>query len=112
MLLMATEISPVSYVQQFRPNMKMLLIKNNITEVQWPVKLNINEIYSEENIDDAFKLTSLYITLDLVCRFCKLCEDIPSIKEIWNPHLSIINILKVISYLIYKHLTNLLLLLI
>lgn len=96
MLLMATESSPVSYVQQFRPNMKMLMIKNSTSKIEWPVKLSINEVYNEKDIDDAFKLTSLYITLDLVCRFCKLCEDIPSIKEIWLPHLSIINTLKVI----------------
>lgn len=104
---MATEISTVSYVQQFRPNMNMLLIKNDITNVDWPVKLNINEIYSEKDIDDAFKLTSLYVTLDLVCRFCKLCEDMLSIKEIWIPHLSIINTLKVIFYIIYCLITKL-----
>jgi hypothetical protein len=95
---MATEDNPVTLVQQFRSNMKMLIIKNDSTQIVWPSKLSINEIYSEADIDDAFKLTTLYVTLDLVCRFCKLCADIPSLQEIWTPHLSIINKLKVIFY--------------
>lgn len=86
----------VSHVQQFRSNMKMLVLKNNVTQTEWPTKLSVNEIFSEKDLDDTFKLTSLYVTLDLVCRFCKLCEDIPSIHEIWMPHLSIIKKFKVI----------------
>lgn len=93
---MATEDSPASYVQQFKPNMKMLVVKNNTASIDWPTKLNINEIFNENDIDDIFRLNSLYVTLDLVCRFCKLCEDIPSIHEIWSSHLSIINTIKVI----------------
>ncbi|VVC31959.1 Nucleolar protein 14 [Cinara cedri] len=96
-LLMATENSSVSYVQQFRPNMKMLIIQNNEIPTEWPTKLSIHEIFNERDIDNTFKLTSLYITLDLVCRFCKLCEGIPSVQEIWNPHLSIINSLRIES---------------
>lgn len=95
-LLMATEDNPASYVQQFRPNMKLLIVKNNAALIDCPIKLSINEIFNENDIDDVFRLTSLYITLDLVCRFCKLCEDIPSIHEIWSPHLSIINTIRVI----------------
>lgn len=98
MLLMATEDNPVTNVQQFRPNMKLLVVKNDSTQTVWSTKLSINEIFSETDIDDAFKLTSLYVTLDLVCRICKLCADIPSVQEIWMPHLSIINNLKVIFY--------------
>lgn len=98
MLLMAFENTiTVSHVQQFRPNMKMLVLKNNVTQIEWPTKLSVNEIFIEKDLDDAFKLTSLYVTLDLVCRFCKLCEDIPSIHEIWEPHLSIINKFKIDS---------------
>jgi len=98
MLLMAIENTTVSHVQQFRPNMKILVLNNNVTQTEWPTKLSVNEIFNEKDVDDAFKLTSLYITLDLVCRFCKLCEDIPSVQEIWTPHLSIINMLKVICF--------------
>lgn len=96
--MMATEDNPVTNVQQFRPNMKILIVKNDSTQTVWPTKLSINEIFSETDIDDAFKLTSLYVSLDLVCRFCKLCSDIPSVQEIWMPHLSIINKLKVSFY--------------
>lgn len=97
MLLMATEKSVASHVQQFRPSMKMLVFKNNVTQIEaeWPTKLNMNEIFSEKDIDDEFKLTSLYVTLDLICRFGKLTEDIPSVQQIWAPHLSIIETLKV-----------------
>lgn len=100
MLLMATEKSEVSHVQQFRPNMKMLIVKNNATQIEWPIKLSINEIFSEKDIDDEFKLTSLYVTLDLICRFGKLTEEIPSVQQIWAPHLSIIMSLKVFFFLI------------
>lgn len=93
---MSTENSPTSHVQQFRPNMKMLVVKNVVNDTEWPTKLSINEIFSEEDVDDSFKLTTLYVSLDLVCRFCKLCEDIPSVREIWSPHLSVINTIKVI----------------
>lgn len=94
-LLMATENSSTSCVQQFRPNMKMLVVNNDTIIADWPTKLNINEIFNEKVVDNTFKLTSLYVTLDLVCRFCILCEDLPSIQEIWAPHLSIISTLKV-----------------
>lgn len=93
---MTTENSTVGHVQQFRPNIKMLIIQNNEIPAEWPLKLSINEIFSEEDIDVAFKLTTLYVTLDLVCKFCKLCEDVPSVREIWTPHLSIIDSLTVI----------------
>lgn len=93
---MATENSTVGHVQQFRPNIKLLIVRNDEIPTEWPIKLNINEIFSEEDVDIAFKLTTLYVTLDLVCKFCKLCEDIPSVREIWTPHLSIINSLQVI----------------
>lgn len=93
---MSIENTPVSYVQQFRPNMKTLVIKNNVIDVKWSKKLSINEIFCEENVDDAFKLTSLFVTLDLICRFSKLCEDMSSVREIWVPHLSLINALQVI----------------
>lgn len=96
---MATEKSVVSHVQQFRPNMKMLIVKNNATQIEWPTKLSINEIFSEKDIDDEFKLTSLYVTLDLISRFGKLTEDIPSVQQIWSPHLSIIETLKVFFFL-------------
>jgi len=92
---MATDNSLVMqncYVQQFKPSMKMLVINNTTTQIDdWSTKLNICEIFSEKDIDDSFILTSLYVTLDLICRFCKLYADIPSIKEIWSPHLSILN---------------------
>jgi len=110
MLLMATEESSASYVQQFRPNMKLLVIKNNITENNWAPKLSINEIFNENDLDDTFKLTALHVTLDLVCRFCKLCEDIPSIHAIWAPHLAIINTIKVIIIFTYFLLRYLILL--
>lgn len=93
---MSTENSPVGYVQQFRPNMKMLVVKNDANETEWPIKLSISEIFSEKDIDDSFKLTSLYVTLDLICRFYKLTEDILSVREIWTPHLTLINALKVV----------------
>jgi len=96
MLLMTTDNSSVSYVQQFKPNMKLLIVENNATQIEWSKKLRINEIFSENNIDDVFKLTSLYVILDLVFRFSKLYEDIPSVNEIWAPHLSIITTLQVI----------------
>lgn len=96
LLMTTTDNNSVNYVQQFKPNMKLLIIENNATQTEWSKKLSINEIFSEENIDDAFKLTSLYIILDLIFRFRKLCEDIPSVNEIWTPHLSIITTLKVI----------------
>lgn len=99
-LLMSIENSPVSYVQQFRPSMKMLVVNDNIIQTEWPVKLSINEIFSEKDLDDSFKLTSLYVTLDLICRFCKLTEDILSVREIWTPHLLLINALEVILILI------------
>lgn len=96
LLMTTTDNNSINYVQQFKPNMKLLIIENNATQTEWSKKLSINEIFSEENIDDAFKLTSLYIILDLIFRFRKLCEDIPSVNEIWTPHLSIITTLKVI----------------
>lgn len=95
-LLMATENSSVSHVQQFRPNIKMLIIQNNEIPADWPIKFSINEIFSTKDIDNTFKLTSLYVTLDLVCKFCKLCENISSIREIWTPHLTIIHSFQVI----------------
>lgn len=100
MLLMATEKNVASHVQQFRPNMKMLILKSNVTQIEteWPTKLNMNEIFSEKDVDDEFKLTSLYVTLDLICRFGKLTEDIPSGQQIWTPHLSIIETLKVFYF--------------
>ncbi|KAF0762760.1 nucleolar protein 14 isoform X1 [Aphis craccivora] len=97
LLMTTTDNNSVNYVQQFKPNMKLLIIENNATQTEWSKKLSINEIFSEENIDDAFKLTSLYIILDLIFRFRKLCEDIPSVNEIWTPHLSIITTLKINS---------------
>ncbi|KAL4141856.1 hypothetical protein QTP88_004412 [Uroleucon formosanum] len=97
MLLMTTVNSSISYVQQFKSNMKILTLENNETQIEWSKKLSINEIFSEKNIDCAFKLTSLYVILDLVVRFSKLCEDIPSVNEIWAPHLSIITTLKINS---------------
>lgn len=97
---MSIENSPVNYVQQFRPSMKMLVVKNNTFKTEWPTKLSINEIFSEKDVDDSFKLTSLYVTLDLICRFGKLTEDILSVREIWTPHLLLINTLKVIFILI------------
>jgi len=104
---MATDNSSISYVQQFKPNMKILTLENNETQTEWSKKLSINEIFSEKNIDCVFKLTSLYVILDLVFRFSKLCEDIHSVNEIWAPHLSIITTLKVISDLFSLILTML-----
>jgi len=108
MLLMTTDNSSISCVQQFKPNMKILTLENNETQTEWSKKLSINEIFSEKNIDCVFKLTSLYVILDLVCRFSKLCEDIPSVNEIWGPHLSIITTLKVISDLLVSLILTLL----
>lgn len=108
MLLMTTVNSSISYVQQFKSNMKILTLENNETQIEWSKKLSINEIFSEKNIDCAFKLTSLYVILDLVVRFSKLCEDIPSVNEIWAPHLSIITTLKVISDLLFSLILTLL----
>jgi len=105
---MATDNSSISYVQQFKPNMKILTLENNETQTEWSKKLSINEIFSEKNIDCAFKLTSLYVILDLVFRFSKLCEDLPSIIEIWAPHLSIITTLKVILDLLFSLILTLL----
>jgi len=97
MLLMTTaDNRDVSYVQQFKPNMKLLMLEKNATQTEWSKKLSINEIFNEENIDDAFKFTSLYIVLDLIFRFSQVCEGIPSVREIWTPHLSIITTLRVI----------------
>lgn len=93
--------SSISYVQQFKPNMKILTIENNEAQTKWSKKLSINEIFSEKNIDTEFKMTSLYVILDLIFRFSKLCEDIPSVNEIWAPHLSIIATLKVILDLLF-----------
>jgi hypothetical protein len=72
------------------------MLENNAIQTEWSKKLSINEIFNEENIDDAFKLTSLYIILDLIFRYSQVCEGIPSVSEIWTPHLSIINALRVI----------------
>jgi len=81
--------------------MKILTIENNEAQTKWSKKLSINEIFSEKNIDTEFKMTSLYVILDLIFRFSKLCEDIPSVNEIWAPHLSIIATLKVILDLLF-----------
>lgn len=93
---MAVDNSSVSYVQQFRPNMKMLVVQNNVIHTEWPAKLSINEIFNEEDLDNSFKLTTLFITLDLIGRFSKLYEDIPSVREILTPHLTLVDSIKVI----------------
>lgn len=88
---------PVGFVQQFKPSMKMLVIDSNDIPTEWPTKLSTNEIYNESNIDTIFKLKSLYITLELTSRFSQLCDNIQSSREIWLPHLQLINQIKVIT---------------
>lgn len=95
---MASEKNSTCFVQQFRPNMKMLVVCDNATTSEWPTKLSISEIFNENDIDESFKLTSLNVILDLICRFCKLYADIPSVREIWTPHLCVIQTLKVILF--------------
>ncbi|XP_050534140.1 nucleolar protein 14 [Daktulosphaira vitifoliae] len=88
---------PVGFVQQFKPSMKMLVIDSKDIPTDWPRRLSINEIYNESNFDTVFKLSSLYITLELVSRFSQLCNNIQSSREIWFPHLQIINEIKIES---------------
>ncbi|XP_050435803.1 nucleolar protein 14 [Adelges cooleyi] len=91
---------PISYVQQFKPNMKYLLVGDAVLPANWPTKLAIKEIYNENDIDTEFKLTAIYVTLDLIGRFSQLCDNIQSTREIWSPHLKTINNLKIQSDII------------